>query len=118
MGAIDKRIGILFPAFLALLSIAARRATYLGALRAPQLRRAAATQQVTTTKIPAPRGTITDRNGVELAISESANNIAPDPYLIKHPQSVAQKLTPQLGKPLSTVLTGLTKPHTGFVYLA
>ncbi|HEY2770371.1 MAG TPA: penicillin-binding protein 2 [Solirubrobacteraceae bacterium] len=118
MGSIDKRIGVLFLAFLALLAIAALRATYLGGLRAPQLRRAAATQQVTTTKIPAPRGTITDRNGVELAISESADDIVADPYLVKHPQTVAQKLTPLLGKPLSTVLTGLTKPHTGFVYLA
>jgi cell division protein FtsI/penicillin-binding protein 2 len=118
VGSIDKRIGVLFLAFLALLAIAALRATYLGGLRAPQLRRAAATQQVTTTKIPAPRGTITDRNGVELAISESADDIVADPYLVKHPQTVAQKLTPLLGKPLSTVLTGLTKPHTGFVYLA
>jgi cell division protein FtsI/penicillin-binding protein 2 len=118
MGSIDKRIGVLFLAFLALLAIAALRATYLGGLRAPQLRRAAATQQVTTTTIPAARGTITDRKGVELAISESADDIVADPYLIKHPQSVAQKLTPLLGKPLSAVLEGLTKPRTGFVYLA
>jgi cell division protein FtsI/penicillin-binding protein 2 len=118
VGSIDKRIGILFLAFLALLAIAGLRATYLGGLRAPQLRRAAATQQVTTTKIPAARGTITDRKGVELAISESADDIIADPYLVKHPQSVAQKLTPLLGKPLSTVLEGLTKPRSGFVYLA
>jgi cell division protein FtsI (penicillin-binding protein 3) len=118
VGSIDKRIGILFLAFLALLAIAGLRATYLGGLRAPELRRAAATQQVTTTKIPAPRGTITDRNGVELAISESADDIVADPYLIKQPQAVAQKLTPLLGKPLSAVLEGLTKPHSGFVYLA
>jgi cell division protein FtsI/penicillin-binding protein 2 len=118
MGSIDKRIGFLFLAFLALLSVALMRATYLGGLRAPQLRRAALTQQVTMSTLPADRGTITDRNGVELAISESADDIAADPYLIKTPQSTAQKLAPILGQPLGTVLEKLTKPHTGFVYLA
>ena len=63
----------------------AARATYLGAVRAGSLQHAAATQQVTNVTIPAPRGTITDRNGVELAISESADDIVADPYLIKNP---------------------------------
>ncbi len=93
------------------------RATYLGAVRAPTLRRAALTQQVTTSTIPAERGTITDRNGVELAISESADDIAADPFLIKDPAADARKLAPLLGVPLGTVLGDLTKPHTGFVYL-
>ncbi len=113
----DRRIGFIFLAFLGLLAIALLRASYLGAVRAPALRRAALTQQVTTTTIPAPRGTITDRNGVQLAISESADDIAADPYLIKNPISTAQKLAPWLGLPLDTVVSDLSKPHTGFVYL-
>ncbi len=113
----DRRIGFIFLAFLGLLAIALLRASYLGAVRAPALRRAALTQQVSTTTIPAPRGTITDRNGVELAISESADDIAADPYLIKNPISTAQKLAPLLGLPLSTVLSDVSKAHTGFVYL-
>jgi cell division protein FtsI (penicillin-binding protein 3) len=117
LGPIDRRIGIVFVAFLALLGIAMLRATYLGAVRAPSLRRAALTQQVTTATIPAERGAITDRNGVELAISESADDIAADPYLIKDPGGEAQKLAPLLGVPLARVLGDLTKPHTGFVYL-
>ena len=80
----DRRIGVLFLAFLALLAIAVMRATYLGAVHAGSLRHAAATQQVTELTIPAPRGTITDRNGVQLAISQSADDVAADPYLIKH----------------------------------
>jgi cell division protein FtsI (penicillin-binding protein 3) len=113
----DRRIGFIFLAFLGLLAIALLRATYLGAVRAPALRRAALTQQVTTTTIPAPRGTITDRNGVELAISQSADDIAADPYLIKNPINTAQKLAPLLGLPLDTVLADVNKPRTGFVYL-
>jgi cell division protein FtsI/penicillin-binding protein 2 len=69
-------------------------------------------------KIPAERGSITDRNGVELAISESADDLAADPYLIKDPLGVAQRLAPLLGKPVSTLLPLLAKKHTGFVYLA
>jgi cell division protein FtsI/penicillin-binding protein 2 len=118
VGALDRRIGLLFLAFMALLAIALARATYLGSVRAGSLQRAAATQQVQTITIPAPRGAITDRNGVELAVSQAADDIVADPFLIKHPQQVAQQLAPLLGRPLASVLRGVTKPHTGFVYLA
>jgi cell division protein FtsI (penicillin-binding protein 3) len=118
VGAIDRRIGLLFIVFIALLGIALARATYLGSFKAGSLRRAAATQQVQTVTIPAPRGAITDRNGVELAVSEAAADVVADPYLIKNPQSVAQRIAPLLGKPFPKVLQLVTKPHTGFVYLA
>jgi cell division protein FtsI (penicillin-binding protein 3) len=120
VGAVDRRIGLLFLAFLALLSIALMRATYLGAVRAGSLQQAAATQQVTRLVIPAPRGTITDRHGVELAVSESADDVVADPFLLikENPQGIAQQLAPLLGKPFATVLADITRPHTGFVYLA
>jgi cell division protein FtsI/penicillin-binding protein 2 len=118
MATIDRRIGYLFVAFVALLAIAIVRATYLGAVRAGSLKHDAATQQVTTTVIPAPRGMITDRNGVELAISQSADDVVADPYLVKNPLGDAQQLAPLLGNPVLSVLAKLTKPHTGFVYLA
>jgi cell division protein FtsI/penicillin-binding protein 2 len=114
----DRRIGYLFVTFVALLAIAMMRATYLGSIQAGSLRHDAATQQVTTTVIPAARGMITDRNGVELAISESADDVVADPYLIKNPVASAQHLAPLLGKPVLNVIATLTKPHTGFVYLA
>jgi cell division protein FtsI/penicillin-binding protein 2 len=115
---IDRRIGLIFLAFLALLAIALARATYLGAVKADTLQHAAVSQQITQNIVPAARGTITDRTGVQLAISQSADDVVADPYLIKHPQQVAQKLAPLLGKPVLTVLAKVTKPHTGFVYLA
>jgi cell division protein FtsI (penicillin-binding protein 3) len=118
MRGLDRRIGILFLAFLILLGIALARATYLGSVQAGSLRRAAATQQVSNIVLPASRGAITDRNGVELAISEAADNIVADPYLIKNPVRVGQQLAPLLGKPAMTVIKDVSKPHTGFVYLA
>src|SRR5450755_226117 len=118
MALIDRRIGLLFVAFIALLGVAVTRATYLGAVRAGSLQKAAVTQQVSIVTIPAQRGSITDRNGVELAISESAADVAADPYLIKNPQAMAEQLSPLVSKPVTTVLTSLTRPHTGFVYVA
>jgi cell division protein FtsI/penicillin-binding protein 2 len=117
---IDRRIGFLFLAFMVLLTVALLRALQLGTLNAPALQRAAATQQITNVTIPAPRGTITDRNGVQLAISESADDIVADPYLIKgrDAQTIATQLTPILGRPTLALLSLLTKPRTGFVYLA
>jgi cell division protein FtsI/penicillin-binding protein 2 len=114
---IDRRIGILFLVFVALLGTAAMRATYLGAVRAGSLQHAAATQQVTNLVLPAPRGAINDRHGLELAFSESADDVVADPYLIKNPLAVSQRLAPLVGKSQTAVLTKLTKPHTGFVYL-
>jgi cell division protein FtsI (penicillin-binding protein 3) len=118
VAVIDRRIGILFIVFLALLGIALARATYLGSVRAGSLERAAATQQVSTVAVPAPRGAITDRSGAELAISESADDVVADPFLIKNAVPASAELSSLLGTPRLTVLNLLTKPHTGFVYLA
>ena len=118
MAVIDRRIGILFIVFVAFLGIALARATYLGSVRAGSLERAAATQQVSNVTVPAPRGAITDRDGAELALSESADDIVADPYLIKNAVSASAQLSSLLGTPQLTVLKLLTKPHTGFVYLA
>jgi cell division protein FtsI/penicillin-binding protein 2 len=118
MAVIDRRVGWLFGGFLVLLLAAVVRAVDLGEIQGPTLQKAAATQQITSVKLPAARGTITDRNGVEFAISESSDNVAADPYLIKHPLKVAERLAPLLGKPVLTVAKLVAKPHTGFVYLA
>jgi cell division protein FtsI (penicillin-binding protein 3) len=118
VAVLDRRIGLVFLAFLGLLTVGLLRAAYLGAFRAGSLQQAAATEQVTQLVTPAPRGAITDRHGVELAVSESADDVVADPFLIKDPQQAAQRLAPFLGVPFNTVLTQVTKPHTGFVYLA
>ena len=91
MSRIDRRIGVLFLAFVFLLTIAMAKATYLGAVRSSKLKQDATTQQVTDVDVPAERGTIIDRNGIELAISESAEDVAADPYLITDPHGVATK---------------------------
>jgi cell division protein FtsI (penicillin-binding protein 3) len=114
---VQSRIGVLFAAFFVLLVVAAGRTLYLGVLHSSALRKAARTQQVTVETVPAQRGTITDRNGTVLAISEPADEISATPYLVKDPLGTAERLAPLLGRPQAQVLTDLSQ-RSGFVYLA
>ena len=118
MAAIDRRIGLLFLAFVSLLAIAVLRAGYLGSIKAGWLQRAALTQQVSTVPLPAERGEITDRSGAVLALSEAAADVIADPHLIGHPVQAAQALSPVLGVPVLTLAAELSKPHTGYVVVA
>jgi cell division protein FtsI/penicillin-binding protein 2 len=63
VAVIDRRIGVLFAAFMALLAIALTRATYLGTLKAGKLRADAAAQQVKTVPVPAARVSSPTRAG-------------------------------------------------------
>ncbi len=103
--------------FFVLLVLAAARTAYLGVVRGSTLRKAASDQQLTDEVVTAQRGAITDRNGVELAISEPARDVSADPYLLSDPLAAAQKLAPLLGQSEAKVLHKLSQ-HTGFVYLA
>jgi cell division protein FtsI (penicillin-binding protein 3) len=114
---IDRRIALLFAAFAGLLAFAALRAAYLGTFKAGSLKRAAISQQVAVVDVPARRGTITDRHGVDLAVSEPAEDVAADPLLIKQPLTVARQLAPILGQPEQQLLEQLADRHRGFVYL-
>jgi cell division protein FtsI (penicillin-binding protein 3) len=118
VAALNRRIGWIFVAFLVLLGLGVARAADLGVLNADSLQKAAVSQQITRDVIPATRGTITDRNGTQLALSEAADEIVADPFLIKHPLSVAQKLAPLLQMPVLAVERLVSKAHTGYVPLA
>jgi cell division protein FtsI/penicillin-binding protein 2 len=115
---IERRIGLLFAVFLVLLAGATLRALWLGTVKAESLTRAAVTQQARDMPVPARRGTIVDRRGVELAVSEPAEDVSVTPYLIKDPARIAARIAPILGQPESAVLRKLTRRDTGFVYLA
>jgi cell division protein FtsI (penicillin-binding protein 3) len=117
VAVVQRRIGVIFGFFFVLLVLAAGRTMYLGVLRGGSLRKAASNEQLSYETVNAPRGTITDRNGVDLAVSEPAQDISADPYLITDPLESARKLAPLLGAPQSTVLRELSE-RTGFVYLA
>jgi cell division protein FtsI/penicillin-binding protein 2 len=118
MGLVERRIALLLAVFLTLLTAAAFRTAYLGAVRAPSLQEAANSQQIRVVDVPAPRGTITDRHGVELAVSEPADDVVANPLLIDDPHAVAARIAPVLGKDADTVLRALSDRRRGFVYLS
>ena len=118
MRLIDKRIGLLFTVFFLLLLVAAARAAWLGGVRAEDLRDRALAQQVNELEVPARRGTITDRNGVELAVSEDASTVFANPFLIDDPDRAARRLAPILDRPERELVDELSDDDAGFVYLA
>ncbi len=119
MGLIERRIGLLFTAFLVLLAIGATKAAWLGVVKAGSLQRAATTQQEANIVVPARRGSITDDHGYQLAVSEPAFDVAATPYLIKDAPAAVAKLAPLLGKSEDDLLRALARPTSpGFTYLA
>ena len=118
MALVERRIGLLFAVFLGLIAVAGLRSLQLGTLKGGQLAQAATSQQVTTTVVPARRGTIVDRKGVELAVSQPADDVTATPYLVKDKIKAAKALAPLLGAPYEQLLEQLSRTDTGFVYLA
>jgi cell division protein FtsI (penicillin-binding protein 3) len=116
VAVVQRRIGAIFGLFFLLLVLAAGRTAYLAVLRGATLRKAASNQQITDETVTAQRGAITDRNGIDLAISEPARDISADPYLIRDPLAAASKLAPLLGQTQASVLRKLSE-RAGFVYL-
>jgi cell division protein FtsI (penicillin-binding protein 3) len=117
VAVVQNRIGAIFALLFLLLLLAGFRTAYLGVFRGAALRQAASDQQTTHETVVAQRGAITDRNGVDLAISEPARDVSADPYLLSDPLSAAAKLAPVIGQPQNELLRKLSQ-RTGFVYLA
>jgi cell division protein FtsI (penicillin-binding protein 3) len=115
---IARRIGPLFALFFGLLAVAGARTAWLATIKGHSLKHAATTQQTAQLTVPARRGTIVDREGVELAVSQPAADVSATPYLVKDPVATARKLAPILDRPEDVVVRMLARRDTGFVYLA
>ena len=114
---VERRIGLLFTLFLVLLALAGLRAVWIGTVKAGSLSERAVSQQVEDLTVNARRGTIFDRNGVELAVSEDAVTVFANPFLIDDPVRVAAKLAPLMGGEEDELLEKLSDRKQGFVYL-
>ena len=117
MRLIERRIGLLFAVFLVALVAATLRAGWLGTVRADDLKSRALSAQEEELLVTARRGTITDRHGVELAVSEDAITVFANPFLVKDPAGAARKLAPLLDMTEADLLEKLADRETGFVYL-
>ena len=94
------------------------RAAWLQGVRASSFGRLASSQHSEDVVIPAARGTIYDRGGVQLAIGEQAQTVYADPRQVNDPQREALVIARTLRLDPATVYHSLSDRTRGFVYVA
>ena len=114
---VNRRVRLLVAAFTLAFAVVLLRAGWLQAVHAGPLDRLAASQHREGITIPAHRGTIYDRTGVELAIGERAITVYANPQQIADPRGVADTVARTLGEDEREVLEKLSDRSRGFVYL-
>jgi cell division protein FtsI (penicillin-binding protein 3) len=111
------RLIVLLSAMILALGGVVVRLGFLQVKDATELIALGAEQRIRTYAVPAPRGAITDRNGVPLAMTREARDVFANPQLVTDPGSEAQRIAPLLGLDLAVVRSALRAPGT-FIYLA
>jgi cell division protein FtsI (penicillin-binding protein 3) len=117
MRLVERRIGLIFAAFFLCFSVIVARALWLQGVRGGALASQASYQQSELVTVPGLRGTVYDRRGHELAVSEDAASIYATPYQVKDPERTAERLAPLLDVSEHDLLEDLVAPG-GFSYLA
>ena len=82
----DRRLRLLLVLLLLVFGLSLARATWLQTVRAADLSQRASSQQHETVAIPAGRGAIVDRMGVQLAIGQEAVTVYANPRHITSPR--------------------------------
>jgi cell division protein FtsI (penicillin-binding protein 3) len=114
----NRRVRLLVAAFALAFGAVLLRTGWLQAVQASSLDRLAAGQHREQIVVPARRGTIYDRTGVELAIGQRALTVYANPKQIRNPQAVAAAVGRALGEDPAALLPLLSDRSRGFVYLA
>ena len=117
MRLVERRIGLLFGAFLLCFLVVVGRAFWLQGVQGSSLASQAVYQQTEEVTVPGLRGDLLDRRGNKLAASEDAATIYATPYQVKNPPKAAERLAPILDQPKGEVLEALTA-EGGFSYVA
>jgi cell division protein FtsI/penicillin-binding protein 2 len=113
----DRRIRLLLLVLLMVFGMSLARATWLQTVRAADLSQRASSQQHETVTIPAGRGTIVDRMGVQLAIAEEAVTVYVNPRQVTSPRQVALAAAKTLGVDADALYPQLLDKSKGFVYV-
>jgi cell division protein FtsI (penicillin-binding protein 3) len=115
---VNRRIRLLLAVFVVGFAALLGRAAWLQAIRAGSLGKLAAKQHLETVALPASRGTIFDRTGLELAIGEQATTVYADPQHVRDPRRVALAAAQILGVNGDGVYRALSDRTQHFVYVA
>src|SRR6476646_3938020 len=93
----NRRIRLLLAVFILVFAGTLARAVWLQGVRAAELGKMAERQHHELIVIPAGRGTIFDRAGVQLAIGEATTTVYADPRQVTRPRAVAVAAQKYLG---------------------
>jgi cell division protein FtsI/penicillin-binding protein 2 len=114
----NRRIRLLVAVFALAFAITFLRAFWLQGVRGDALGARAASQHREVVTIPAGRGTIFDRTGVQLALGEDAVTVYANPRQVPSPRREAGTVGRVLGVEPGKVYPLLADRSHGFVYLA
>ncbi len=114
----NRRIRLLLAVFVLLFAGTLARATWLQGVQAGTLGQMAQRQHRETITVPAGRGTIFDRTGVQLAIGEQTTTVYADPHQLTEPRRVAVAAQHLLGADANQLYPELMNKRRSFVYVA
>jgi cell division protein FtsI/penicillin-binding protein 2 len=114
---VNRRIRLLLAVFVLVFAGMLVRAVWLQGVRAASLARMATGQHRQTVGVPAARGTIYDRTGVQLAIGEQATTVYANPHEVRNPRAVASAASMLVGADPNELLAALADRRRGFVYV-
>jgi cell division protein FtsI (penicillin-binding protein 3) len=114
----NRRIRFLLVVFAVAFAAMLGRAVWLQAVQAGTLSRLATEQHDSTVTLPAGRGAIIDRTGLQLAIGREAITVFANPRQVADPRAAALAAGKDLGLDPEELYPKLADRSRGFVYLA
>ena len=114
---VNGRIRILLALLLVGFTVLLGRAAWLQAVQAGSLSSLAARQHRAEVVLPASRGTIFDRTGLQLAIGEQATTVYADPRQVRDARAVAVAAERTLGVDADSLYKQLVNKKRSFVYV-
>ncbi len=113
----NHRIHLLLALLVLVFAGTLARAVWLQVVIGGELSARAKTQHRELITIPAGRGTIFDRTGVQLAIGEQTTTVYADPSQVRHARAVALAAHDILGVSANTLYPQLLDKRSQFVYV-
>jgi cell division protein FtsI/penicillin-binding protein 2 len=113
----NRRIRLLLALFVLAFAGTLARAVWLQGVHAAHFSAMAQRQHRETVTIPAGRGTIFDRTGVQLAIGEETTTVYADPKQVRNARAVAVAAQHDLGVDANELYPRLLDRSHGFVYV-
>lgn len=112
----DGRLAVVTVILLVALLLVGLKLVLIQGIQASRYKKLASEQRDTIIRVTPRRGTITDREGEILAISEGCSTVYATPYLVKNKKATSVKLAGVLGEDPGELEKTLSQAG-GFVYL-